>query len=185
MYISTFEKGAEQIKFDPWTYKTPAGAAKGLYRELCALAARVGQNPDIEVWIKSPRESERAGFGECWVVCWEAGGPEWAVNASLDIRRDRCYWSEPYYAFSLCFYSFEATSSARAMPRPWHQINERGRIAALSGPELNAEMRELAEIIDAHGDDDNAPDWRERRDRWRMLESERRRRGIHTGGAEI
>ena len=86
------EVGPIEIGFDPTKYKTKAGAAKAFYKALCKFAKEVyGQNPDIEIFIDNPEESEARGYGKNWRVCWEAGPYEWGlwyfVSGSEYLRR--------------------------------------------------------------------------------------------------
>ena len=54
--IDCMEEGTMFIDWDPASYKTKAGAAKGLYTALCEWCRKVGMNPDYEVSIRSPKE---------------------------------------------------------------------------------------------------------------------------------
>lgn len=94
--------GEFEIDFDAKKYATAGDAAKALYKELCKLADKVGQNSDIEVRIYSPKESKQRGYCTGWQVVWEAGPFEWAIAASFEISNDKWY-TEPYYSFDLCF----------------------------------------------------------------------------------
>jgi hypothetical protein len=104
------------------TAKTPAGAAKQLYKELCTIAVGIGQDPS-EIAINRPADAMFGG----WEVVWECGPYEWAVVASLggDIfeeelqgtlyrntptfkglvaTKGKRWFAEPGYSFSLGFY---------------------------------------------------------------------------------
>lgn len=59
--------------------KSPAAAAKKLHKWLCEKAKELDMNPDIEIWIKNPTESNQHGTGKCWHVSWESGPFEWAT----------------------------------------------------------------------------------------------------------
>lgn len=84
-------------------HKTPAGAAKAVYRECRLFAAQVGMKPDIEVAIKKPGEPRHHDHTDCWSVVFEAGPYDWAVEASLNVGKGAVY-VEPYYSFDLNFY---------------------------------------------------------------------------------
>jgi len=107
MYLQT-EYGPIKIDFDPFKYKSAAGAAKALHKALCKFATEVyGQNPDIELFIDSPEQSVARGYGKSWRVCWESGPFEWAIPASSECRaKDYSWHTEPYYSFDLCFHQY-------------------------------------------------------------------------------
>lgn len=84
------------------SHKTPAGAAKAVYRECRLFAIEAGMKPDIEVAIRKPGELRHHDNVECWSVCFEAGPYEWAVEASLGASGP--VLAEPYYSFDLSFY---------------------------------------------------------------------------------
>ena len=104
MKIQT-EVGSMEINFDPKKYKTKAGAAKAFHKALCKFAKEVyGQNPDIEIFIDTPEESQARGYGRNWRVCWEAGPYEWAFGTSFQVVNTCAGWyTEPYYSFDVCF----------------------------------------------------------------------------------
>lgn len=88
------------LDYEPIKYTTKADAAKGLYRALCKLAKQMGQDPTCEVHIFSPAQSVERGFGDNWIVSWEAGPFEWACSTAISGPWGYC---EPYYSFDLCF----------------------------------------------------------------------------------
>jgi hypothetical protein len=99
------EYGSIELDFEPGSYKTPAGAAKALYRALIKLNMEWGASEASakkEVALFSPEESSARGYGEFWRVMWESGPYEWAIGASFDIRSDG-WFTEPYYSFDLGF----------------------------------------------------------------------------------
>ena len=105
MKIET-EVGPIEIGFDPKKYKTKAGAAKAFHKALCKFCKEVyGQNPDIEIFIDSPEESQARGYGKNWRVCWEGGPYEWSIGASMQVQNyfKGGWYTEPYYSFDLCF----------------------------------------------------------------------------------
>lgn len=93
---------AHMLDFDPKAYKTKAGAAKAFHAAICKAAKSEGQNPDIEVRLMTPEESQAAGTGHNWRVIWEAGPFEWAIPVSMEMSGPWGY-TEPYYSFDLCF----------------------------------------------------------------------------------
>jgi hypothetical protein len=104
MRIKT-EEGSFSIDFEPSRYKTPAGAAKALYRSLIKLNMKWGvpeESAKKEVLLLSPERSSSLGYGRLWRVMWESGPYEWAVWASFAIHSDGWY-TEPYYSFDLGF----------------------------------------------------------------------------------
>lgn len=94
-------------------FETAEGAAKALHEAVREAAADLGQNPDIEVALMSPEQSEKAGYGKVWRVMWEAGPSDWGVTASLGggfgvIKakwqvRSTPWFLEPYYGFDVGF----------------------------------------------------------------------------------
>jgi hypothetical protein len=99
------EVGPIEIDFDPTKYKTKAGAAKAFHKALCKFCKEVyGQNPEIEIFIDTPEESQERGYGRNWRVCWEAGPYEWAFGTSFQVANTCAGWyTEPYYSFDVCF----------------------------------------------------------------------------------
>lgn len=95
-------KVAHRLDYDPKSYTTKADAAKGLYAALREAAKAEGQNPDSEVTLMTPEQSEKAGTGRNWRVLWEAGPFEWAISASWQVTGPWGF-TEPYYSFDLCF----------------------------------------------------------------------------------
>jgi len=100
--IKPFGEPKMVIDYDPKKYSTPAGAAKGLYQALRKECKRRGYDPDTEVWIKNPQETEEHGYtGPAWWVCWESGPFEWAVSTFVGGPWGH---AEPYWGFDLAFY---------------------------------------------------------------------------------
>ena len=89
---------AVDLDYDPSQYLTCEDAAKGLYAALRVAAEAYGQNPDSEVHLRSPEESDQ----KCWQVFWEAGPFEWAIQTSFEVTGPWGY-TEPYWSFDLCF----------------------------------------------------------------------------------
>lgn len=83
--------------------------AKTAYAVLREMSAEQGQNPDIETFIKTPKESHdfMGGQGGIWIVCWESGPYEWAISASMKIGEATGKLCEPYWSFDLAFYPSE------------------------------------------------------------------------------
>ena len=94
-------------------YNSPGAAAKAVYKRLCEEVKASGMNPDMEVGLLTPEESERFCGDRAWRVTFEAGDHEWAIAASLGSPRHGvvCYsgkgkvWAEPYYSLDLGFYN--------------------------------------------------------------------------------
>lgn len=121
-----FWKGSEEArakaKLDLSKYKTPAGAAKALYKYLLNLANEMGYNGEREVIIRSPAKSKAMGYSEAWMVSWESGPFEWAVPVSLGSSMyagefgygatdgpeifafSENWFVEPWYSFDLYFH---------------------------------------------------------------------------------
>lgn len=91
-----------KIDFDPSKYNTKEAAARGLYAALRKEAARIGQNPDMEVSLFNPERCKEYSGNEQWCVVWEAGPYDWAISMSMEIQGP---WGfcEPYYGFDLHF----------------------------------------------------------------------------------
>lgn len=93
-------------------FKTAAGAAKALHKEVVRAAQSLGHNPDIEVSLMTPERSEKLGYGKVWRVMWEAGPDEWGIKASFgDFGLIDAKWKhgstewymEPYHSFDVGF----------------------------------------------------------------------------------
>jgi hypothetical protein len=89
------------LDYDPASYSTKGGAAKGFYRALRKVAEATGSDPD-SIFIDNPEESENRGYGRNWRVVWEEGPFEWAIQASFQVTGPWGF-TEPYYSFDLCF----------------------------------------------------------------------------------
>lgn len=101
MIVETAE-GILGLNWEPTDHKTKAGAAKALYATLRKVSAAIGQDPDFEVWIKSPAESKAHGYaGEVWHVCWESGPHDWGCGVYASGSWGHC---ETYWGFDLAFY---------------------------------------------------------------------------------
>lgn len=81
--------------------------AKATYKAIYDLSKEWGQNPDREVFIKAPGEKRHFDNTDCWVVAWESGPYDWAINASMVIGDVTGKLVEPFYSFDLCFYPSE------------------------------------------------------------------------------
>ena len=103
--FTTWQGETMTLNWDPSKYKTKAGAAKSLYKALCAECVNHGQDPKWEVSIRSPKENVEFGYGPFWQVGWEAGPYDWAVEVSLrpDVNQAPWGYVEPYYSFNLEF----------------------------------------------------------------------------------
>lgn len=93
------------------TAKTPRGAAKQYYAGVVKYAKRTGCGTE-GIYLWSPEETKRRGWGSGWTVCWEEGPFDWTMEAtgwydrSLSIPEDSrdTILAEPYNGFILGFY---------------------------------------------------------------------------------
>lgn len=92
-----------KIDFNSGRHKTKESAAKAFYAALCDTAREYGQNPDSEVRLWTPEQSQARGFGNCWTVVWEAGPFEWGIAMSAEVHNSPYWYTEPYYSFDLTF----------------------------------------------------------------------------------
>lgn len=94
------------VAFEPAAYNTAEAAAKAFYEVLCNLAREMDYDPDIEIWIKNPREAKAHGYGvKDWWVCWESGPYEWGIYASGAVAHSAAgWWTEPQWGFDLIFH---------------------------------------------------------------------------------
>lgn len=83
--------------------KTPAGAAKAVYKVCREFAEKAGMKPDIEVGIFKPGQDRWSGQNGLWAVTFEAGPYEWAIEASMEDNNPHVL-AEPYMSFDLHFY---------------------------------------------------------------------------------
>ena len=88
----------ETLDCDPKKCETVEQAAKAVFEAVKKKCKAYGQDPDCEVFIRTPEENDGK-----WYVCWEAGPFDWAVSASFAISGPWGY-AEPYYGFDLTFY---------------------------------------------------------------------------------
>lgn len=128
-------------------------AATRLYRAICEIAADNGQNPDIECYITSPRETEESGYGRFWRVGWDAGPIDWGVSISLDgdlcdgdddfwedcpvrfkILQDKNWYLQPYYSCDVMFVPMVGSVNLHS-EKPEDE-GKKLRIAKLAGDEL-------------------------------------------------
>ena len=102
-------------------YKTAKGAATKLHEFLREKSAALGQNPDIEVFMRQHQDQQGNEQAGRWLVSWEAGPYEWAIclsggdsmyAAELENYSGKTqvkmfgspHWiAEPYYSFDLVF----------------------------------------------------------------------------------
>lgn len=123
------------------TKKKPEAAAKALYQWCRKQSEELGQKPDKEVALWSPKESEEHGCGKAWRVMWESGPFEWGVSLSLGgsylaPEMDYSYTqepevlmldaehftAEPYYSFDIGFYPIHQTTREEAMTTKTDEI---------------------------------------------------------------
>lgn len=89
------------LPFNPRKCLTREEAAKGLYEALNNYAIGAGYSENsVSLW--SPEEAYSRGYGHCWMISWEEGPYQWAINMSFDITGPWGY-VEPYHSFDLCF----------------------------------------------------------------------------------
>ena len=116
------EAARENATLDLSKYKSPAGAAKALYKYLVNLANEMGYDGEREVFICNPKQSKERGYSEAWMVSWESGPFEWAVPVSLGSSMfagelgysntngpeifafSENWFVEPWYSFDLYFH---------------------------------------------------------------------------------
>lgn len=80
--------------------------AEAMYETLRGFASDLDMIPDIEVQMYTPEQiaERRSPHGPgCYVVNFESGPYNWAINFSLDGKVKRLM--EPYYSFDLCIYT--------------------------------------------------------------------------------
>lgn len=89
------------LDFDRNAHRGTEAAAKEFHKALCAYAEKAGfMTQYIALW--NPDETQARGYGNCWMVSWEDGPHEWAINASFQLVGPDWY-TEPYHGFDLCF----------------------------------------------------------------------------------
>lgn len=76
-----------EIKFDSKKYKTEEGSAKAFYKALIDYVTETTRGnaeyarETVHLW--NPKESaERGYYGDSWVVSWEEGFYEWALETA-------------------------------------------------------------------------------------------------------
>jgi hypothetical protein len=84
---------------------TAEQAAKATHAAVAKACAQLGMKPEVETFIRAPGEARHFGDETCWVVAWESGPYEWAIEASLSSAFPAL--AEPYYSFDLTFYEAE------------------------------------------------------------------------------
>jgi len=87
----------------PATAETYARATYLAVRKACEES---GQKPDIETKLVKPGEQAYDGAGDRWLVMWEAGPYQWAIDTSMMLTM-HLGLVEPYYSFDLTFYPGE------------------------------------------------------------------------------
>ena len=86
------------LDLDPSTATSPEAAARALHKAICAS----GYSNPKHIFLWSPEETAKRGYGNCWSVCWEEGPFEWALDASSKLHTPH-WFSEPWNSFILCF----------------------------------------------------------------------------------
>lgn len=91
------------LDFDPNAYDTCEAAATALHAALERICRdQYSQNPEIELFLHSPEQSQEHIGVKRWHVSWEAGPWEWAIRLSFAMQSEK-WWVEPYWSFSLTF----------------------------------------------------------------------------------
>ena len=76
----------KNIKGIEWhTFESAEEAANAAYLALVMDCADAGEDPNHEVQIYSPEESQKRGYTDGWHLVWECGPPNWAVHRSMAI----------------------------------------------------------------------------------------------------
>lgn len=95
-------KSVGTINFDPSKPLDKKSAAKAFHKALREYAVKAGYDPEY-VYLWSPDETaKKRPSTKCWMVCWEDGPFEWAINMSA-VLSGKWGYTEPYYSFDLCF----------------------------------------------------------------------------------
>ena len=76
----------KHIKEIQWhTFDSAEEAANAAYLALVMDCTDAGLDPNYEVRIYSPEESEQRGYTTCWHVTWESGPHQWGVGQSMAV----------------------------------------------------------------------------------------------------
>ena len=74
----------KHIKGIEWhTFESAEEAANAAYLALILDCLDYGQDPNYEVQIYSPEESQVRGYTSGWQVVWECGPENWGVSQSM------------------------------------------------------------------------------------------------------
>lgn len=95
------EYGSLNLDYNPAKYAVVEEAAVAFHKAICALAKKMGYDPDTEIWIKNPAESAAHGYVNAWHVVWESGPFEWGCEIFVYGSWGHC---ETYWGFDLAFY---------------------------------------------------------------------------------
>lgn len=72
------------IKAIQWhNFKSAEEAANAAYLALVMDCAESGEDPNHEVQIYSPEESQERGYTSGWHLVWECGPTNWGVSQSM------------------------------------------------------------------------------------------------------
>ena len=67
------------------TFESAEEAANAAYLALVIDCAEYGQDPNYEVQIYSPEESQKRGYTSGWHLVWECGPHSWGVSQSMAV----------------------------------------------------------------------------------------------------
>lgn len=84
---------------------TAEEAARTLYEFLREFVGKIGYDPDAEVYLRSPEDSDNNTIAPgCWWVCWESGPYSWGVGYSLSGKTIGTKWyGDTHYGFDIIF----------------------------------------------------------------------------------
>lgn len=89
------------VHFDPSKPKTIKEAASALFDALDTYATSAGYSEgSVSLW--APDDAAKRGYGNNWMITWEDGPFEWAINFSYLCTGPWGY-VEPYHGFDLTF----------------------------------------------------------------------------------
>ena len=101
------------IKAIQWhQFESAKDAANTAYLALVMDSAEADQDPNYEVQIYSPEESQERGYTSGWHVIWECGPADWGVSQSMQVISGGMIppwgYCETYWGFDLIFNEEEA-----------------------------------------------------------------------------
>ena len=76
----------KHIKGIQWhTFESAEEAANAAYLALVMDCVDYGQDPNYEVQIYSPEQSQKRGYTSGWHLVWECGPTSWGLHESMGI----------------------------------------------------------------------------------------------------